>query len=153
MTNMTTLLLRRRRSSVPLPRSRCLATLNSSGNLANSTSSMNLSFINASRQYGFFFFFFKLCLIILSSNSGVLICKINHKIDPLHITWQFYLVSLRSEASGKEEESPAQGYGGGSGMPLSDNENSGAETRPWESKGDSFHKLQLFGEAVYRLKV
>lgn len=51
MTNMTTLLLLRRRSSVPLPRSRCLATLNSSGNLANSTSSTNLSFISASKQY------------------------------------------------------------------------------------------------------
>lgn len=34
------------------------------------------------------------------------------------------------EASGKEEESPAQRYGGGSGVPLSDNEDSGAETRP-----------------------
>lgn len=33
-----------------------------------------------------FVLFFSLCLIILSFNSGVLICKINHKIDPLHIT-------------------------------------------------------------------
>lgn len=41
-------------------------------------------------------------------------------------------------ASGKEEESPAQGYGGGSGVPLSDNENCGAETRPRESEGKSF---------------
>lgn len=30
-------------------------------------------------------YFFKLCLIILSFNSGVLICKINQNIDPLHI--------------------------------------------------------------------
>ncbi|KAG7239978.1 hypothetical protein INR49_028110 [Caranx melampygus] len=37
-------------SSVPLPRSRCLATLNSSGNLANSTSSMNLSFITSGKE-------------------------------------------------------------------------------------------------------
>lgn len=51
MTSMTTLLLRRRRSSVPSPRSRCLATLNSSGNLANLTSFTNLSFIGASKQY------------------------------------------------------------------------------------------------------
>lgn len=40
------------------------------------------------------------------------------------------LLPVMSKASGKEEESPAQGYGRGSGMPLSDNENSGAETRP-----------------------
>uniref|UniRef100_A0A3Q3W5Q0 Eukaryotic translation initiation factor 4 gamma 2 n=1 Tax=Mola mola TaxID=94237 RepID=A0A3Q3W5Q0_MOLML len=37
--------------NVPLPRSRCLVTLNSSGNLANSTSFTNLSFISASKQY------------------------------------------------------------------------------------------------------
>lgn len=36
---------------MPLPRSRCLVTLNSSGNLANSTSFTNLSFISASKQY------------------------------------------------------------------------------------------------------
>lgn len=41
-----------------------------------------------------------------------------------------YLCSVLScSASGKEEEGPAQGYGGGSGVPLSDNENGGAETR------------------------
>lgn len=51
MTNMTTLLLLRRRSNVPSPRSRCLEILNSSGNLASLISSMNLSFISASKQY------------------------------------------------------------------------------------------------------
>lgn len=41
----------------------------------------------------------------------------------------YVVIVVLSPASGKEEEGPAQGYGGGSGVPLSDNENGGAETR------------------------
>ena len=135
MTNMTTLLLLRRRSSVQLPRERCLATSNSSGNLANSTSSTNLSFTSASKQYVSF------CVFWFQLTSFFSLTAYFHETRLEYLVWTLLIPFIFCEAAGKEEKSPAQGHGGGSGVPLSDNENSGAETRPQQSKGNGSRLL------------
>ena len=67
------------------------------------------------------------------------------------LTWVcLHCLPLPCAASGKEEESPAQGYGGRSGVPLSDNENRRAETRPCKSQGRQPPPPPLFNPLALR---
>ncbi len=51
-------------------------------------------------------------------------------------------------AFGEKEEGWAQGHGRGSGVSLSDNEDCGAQTRPWKSQGTTW-PITIKGHCCY----